>query len=86
LVTTEEECKLAATGLNIPYHSSGHWRMDSDFKGCFKDATDGKNMVFFNTAFDDSFDTFSSWNTDSMNQNYHAICRKIGRNISAIGP
>jgi hypothetical protein len=80
LVTTEEECKIAATGLNIPYDSSGNWKMSNDFKGCLA-ARDGRNKVFFNTAFD------HSTTVDSMNQDYHAICRKTaGRNISVIEP
>ena len=78
MVTTEQDCKLAATGLNIAYDSSGTWRMSDDFKGCLV-GRGGRNRVFFNDAFDHSA------TVDSMNQNYRAICRKTaGMNISVI--
>ena len=68
LIVTEEECKIAAAQLAIPYDQSGAWRGSIDFGGCLV-ARDGRGKAYFNKALD--------WGSpDTMKHDYMAICKK----------
>ena len=79
LVTTEEECQLAATNTGYNYHSSGDWRDSWDFSGCQRI---GDN-VYLNTNSD------LSPNVNDMKANYIAVCKEktvAGINIEKVLP
>lgn len=70
-ITTETECMKAAGHLNLRYEkvgTSSHGEGDF-FPGCFFDANDGRNKVYFNKS------TKPNRDAKTVNKKYAGICK-----------